>query len=115
MPIDRLSGGVYRVKPASGLEAGEYCFFYAAVQCEWESCSTSASAAPDVQIRTRTSLPSGAARRSRRSLDMKPAEERSSGARPIAPARRRIEALIRIESAHERQLHGRAEFFAGDA
>lgn len=27
--IDRLSGGIYRVKPAQPLEPGEYCFFYA--------------------------------------------------------------------------------------
>ena len=29
LQIDRLSGGVYRVKPMDPLEPGEYCFFYA--------------------------------------------------------------------------------------
>ena len=27
--IERLSGGIYRVKAAAPLEPGEYCFFYA--------------------------------------------------------------------------------------
>jgi hypothetical protein len=29
LQIDRLSGGIYRVKASEPLEAGEYCFFYA--------------------------------------------------------------------------------------
>ena len=29
LQIDRLSGGIYRVKPAEPLDPGEYCFFYA--------------------------------------------------------------------------------------
>lgn len=29
LQVDRLSGGIYRVRPAEPLPAGEYCFFYA--------------------------------------------------------------------------------------